>query len=72
MINTVQRLPVTASMIVLKVAPTSVLVDTVKVVAGQNVADLTVLRLSVLDEAAHVSVAHVLKVSLHVGEAGKR
>jgi len=69
-IDSVQWFTVTSSVVVFKVAPTSVLVDSVKVVAGENVGDGSVDWSTGFHESSNVSVDHVREISFHVGKSG--
>lgn len=68
-IDTVDWLSVTSSVVVLKVAPAGVLVESVKVVLAEDVTDGSWLRSVGLDEGSDVSVGEVIHLILHGLEA---
>ena len=71
-VDAVDWLAVTSTVIILKVAPAGVLVDLVKVLRSHQIGDSTVHLLTALDQTAYVSVNHGLKVALHALEPGQR
>merc|ERR1712048_1379119 len=70
MIDSVQWFTVTSSVVVFKVTPTSVLVDSVEVVSGENIGDGSVHWGSGFDKSSDVSVGHSGKIFFHGGKSG--
>ena len=70
MIDTIDRLSVTSSVVVFEVAPATVLVDSVKVILSQNVGDGSRLWSVGLDQTSDVSVGKVGHLFFHGLESG--
>jgi len=70
MIDTVDWLSFTSSMIFLKVAPASVLVESIKVLASENLTDSSGLRSIGLDKRSDISVCEITHLIFHGLKAG--
>jgi hypothetical protein len=69
-IDTVDWFSVTSSVVVFEVAPATVLVDSVKVITGEDIRDSTRLWSVGLDQRSDVSVGEVVHLVFHGLEAG--
>jgi len=69
-VDSVDRLSVASPVVVLKVAPAAVLVDSVKVVSSKDIRNRSRLRSVGLDQRSDVSVGEVVHLVLHGLEAG--
>jgi len=69
-IDTVDWFSVTSSVVVFKVAPATVLVDSVEVFAGENIGDGSWLRSVGLDQRSNVPVGQFVHLVFHGLEAG--
>lgn len=69
-IDTVDWFSVTSSVVVFEVAPATVLVDSVKVISGEDIRDSSRLWSVGLDQRSDVSVGEVVHLVFHGLEAG--
>lgn len=70
MVDSGERFTVPSSVVVFKITPTSVLVDSVKVVAGEYIGDCAVYWCAGGQEASDVSSSERAEIIFHVTKTG--